>query len=118
MFRKRKHVYRLYPRRGVSILGQKVQISCQGFGVAGDVDDLFGGEGEEGAEELLRAAGAGRVGEDDIGGFSVRREVLHERACVGAEDAHVVGVIAPRVFDGVFDRVGVLLDGQHTLCLA
>lgn len=53
------------------VVEEVVKVSGEGFGVAGDVDYLFGGEGGDGVEEGLCAAGTGRVEDDYIYCFIV-----------------------------------------------
>ena len=53
MLGRREHVYWDGAAGFVAVFGEVFEISCESCRVAGDVDDLFGMQGEHGREELL-----------------------------------------------------------------
>ena len=67
MGREREHVDRLDFFCLVLMLFKICQISCQCFGIAGDINDTFRFQGDGGCHEGFCGACSWRVHEDDIG---------------------------------------------------
>ena len=66
MSRPREHIKRRH-LRGRVFLPQGGKVPCLGGGIAGDVDDLLGGDGFEGVDGFVGQALAGRVHDDRRG---------------------------------------------------
>ncbi len=84
------------------------EVAAEGFGVAGDVDYLFGGEGGDGVEKGLRAAGTGRVQNYDVDRLFVFGEFSYELGSVSVIEFYVFNIVLSGVLDGIF--YGVLFE--------
>lgn len=78
-------------------------IAGKAGGVAGDVDDAVGVHVGEGLEDGLRAAGARRVDDDDIGAHALLVEARHDFCRIADDEFGVADVVVARVLLGVED---------------
>lgn len=102
-----KHVHRLDAADAVAALADHVQVPGQGLRIAGDVDNALGRCFQQGADEALVAAGAGRVHEHHIGPVAVRDHLLHVFPRVPLGKPAVFHAVEPGVDNGVLHRVAV-----------
>ena len=72
-------------------------IAGEAGGVAGDVDDAVGVHVGEGLEDGLRAAGARRVDDDDIGAHALFVEARHDFCRIADDELGVADVVVARV---------------------
>ena len=66
MGREGEQINRLDGGGGIAGRGQEGKVAGEGFRVAGDIDDLGRGVGDEGAGESIAQTGTGRVDEDGV----------------------------------------------------
>ena len=90
-----------------------MQIAGLGGGIAGDIDDFGRSQLEEEVHYVLVHAGAGRVGDDEIG-FSVPfgKCFAEHFAHVSGVERAVLNLIDAGIFDGVCDGVGDFFDAD------
>ena len=84
MLRAGEHVHRRGAEGAVAVGGEVFEVAGEGDGVAGDVDHARGAQGADGAEEVLVAAGAGRVHHQHVEGALFGGHAQQEAARVVA----------------------------------
>ena len=112
-----EHIHGLHFGNLVFLIEQG-EVACLRGGVATDIDDASGFGEEDGLHYILVHAGAGRVGDDDIGATILRDEVLVENILhVACEEESVVEKIQLRIHFRVFYCLGHILNAYHLLGL-
>ena len=63
-----EHVAGSYFFYGIIVFGEKLEVACEGGGIAADVDDPVGGHLRDRTDQLRGQSLAGRVDDNHIGG--------------------------------------------------
>ena len=100
---------------GVAVNGEVTDISGEGGGFAGDVDNLGRQGGGEGVEKLAVAAFAGRVDDDEVGVVVLGDPFGQPFFGLGGGETAVGDAVEFGVEISVFDRLG---DGFDAVDLA
>ena len=100
---------------GVAVFGEVANISGEGGGFAGDVDDLGRQGGGEGVEKLGIAAFAGGIDDDEVRGIILGDPFGQPFFGFGGGEAAVGDAVEFGVEVGVFDGLG---DGFNAVNLA
>ena len=99
--------------------GEVAQVAGEGGGVAGDVDDARGAKGTDGTEEVLVAAGAGRIHDHYVRHAALPGHLHHEASRVLAEKLRVFRSVEAGVHLRVPHGISVQLHADeplHPIC--
>ena len=121
MLCKGKHINALYSIHRVAVFGQHTEVASERLGVAGNVYYALGCEGNESREKFPRAAGSGRVCNDNVGVLARACQLHHELPCIRTHKTRVFDAVSACVFLGIAHGVRVQLNSNdltRTFCRA